>query len=577
MIASWNYETNITDGNLAVKLKVSNQASEAKKKLSEKIKLFPWRELKDKDAKRQFFLLSNIWENSLPSKQYKEFDNIVNQMKNIYSSGILCDPKNMKRCDSAVQLELWDIIPKSRNPKFLLNIWKQWRKVTGKKMKQFYPRYVELGNIASKLNNFPDKSVMWLQQYETKNFQQDIENLWRKLKPLFLQIHAYVRGKLNKKYGDAVVSKDGPIPAHLVGDMWAASWENIADFTLPFPGKKLPDATAALVAQKYDALKMFKLAESSFMSMNMSAMPKLFWKNSLMVKPTNREVDCESNAWEFSDGKDFRVKVCTEINSESLETIHHEMSHVEYDFQLKDLPAILRDGTNPGFHEGIADVMGLSVLTPGHLQKIKLLKKYTPDKEASLNHLYRMSLEKVAFLPYTYIMDLWRWDIFRGKTTKNHYNCQWWKLVEEYQGIEPPVDRSEEDLDPVSQYHVAADYDYLRYFVGLIIQFEFHRSLCIEAGEFQPKNPKSKPLHECDITASKKAGNLFKSVMKMSGSKPWLDAMKLLTGEAKLSSSGILDYFKPLEDWLTAESKRNKEFIGWKKSRKRCLQTRRKN
>ncbi|XP_033225855.1 angiotensin-converting enzyme-like [Belonocnema kinseyi] len=567
-IASWNYETNITDTNLAFKLKVSNQASDFRKRLWAKVKIFPWKELRDEDAKRQFFFFSNIWENSLPSKKFKEYDYIINLMKTIYSTAKICDQENSKNCGLSLQPELLDLMAKSRDPEQLLYIWEKWREVTGKKIRRFYPRYVELSNMASKLNHFTDKSDMWLQQYETENFQEDIETLLKDLRPFYLQIHAYVRSQLRMKYGDDVVSKDGPIPAHLLGNMWAETWENIADFTLPFPGKNLADPTPDMVAQGYTGLKILKLVESSFLSMNMSEMPELFWKNSLIEKPTDREVVCHSSAWDFSDGKDYRLKVCAEINAAFLETAHHEMSHVQYFLQFKDLPVVYRNVANPGFGEGVADVLGLSVSTPDHLQKIKLLENSTSDEKAFLNHLYRKSLEKVVILPYAYIMDLWRYDIFRGKTSKHQYNCEWWKLVEKYQGIEPPVDRSEEDFDQGSKYHIAADGEYLKYFVGYVIHFQFHRSLCIVAGEYDPENPEKKPLYKCDITGSKKAGNLFKSMMEIGASKPWQDAMEVLTGQRKMSISGILDYFKPLQDWLTAENKKNDEYIGWEKSSK---------
>lgn len=59
-------------------------------------------------------------------------------------------------------------------------------------------------------------------------------------------------------------------------------------------------------------------------------------------------------------------------------------------------------------------------------------------------------------------MDLWRWDIFAGKTKSDDYNCKWWELREKYQGVEPPVDRSEEDFDPAAKYHIVSNVPYLR-------------------------------------------------------------------------------------------------------------------
>ncbi|XP_033225312.1 angiotensin-converting enzyme-like isoform X2 [Belonocnema kinseyi] len=574
VLASWKYDSNLTDENLAEKINISSQAATYRKKLWEEVKAFPWKELQDEDAKRQFSKFSIIGEAALPEELFEEYANITSQMSKIYSTAKICELNNPKKCDLSLEPQITELVAKSRDPELLKHIWIEWRKNVGEKMKPFFPRYVELGNLAAKLNDYGDKSEAWLHQYEAEDFQEQIESLWQELKPLYLQIHAYVRAQLRKKYGDDVVSKDGPIPAHLLGNMWAQSWDNVADFTLPFPGKNLPNPTEAMVAQGYNPTKIFQLAESCFVSMNMSAMPELFWKNSILEKPTDREIVCHASAWDFFDGQDFRIKQCTVNNADSLETAHHEMGHIQYFLQYKDQPTVYKEGANPGFHEAVGDVMSLSVSTPAHLQKIKLLENYTTDDEASLNHLYLKGLEKVVFLPFAYIMDLWRWDIFRGEVTPDQYNCYWWKLAEEFQGIEPPIDRTEEDFDAASKYHIISDVEYLRYYVSFVVQFQFHRSLCIEAGEYNPEDPNTKPLHECDITDSKKAGNLMKSMLKLGSSKPWQDAMEVLTGQRKMCSSGLLDYFKPLLDWLTAENQKTNEYIGWKNTSKRCVQTR---
>lgn len=64
-------------------------------------------------------------------------------------------------------------------------------------------------------------------------------------------------------------------------------------------------------------------------------------------------------------------------------------------------------------------------------------------------------------------MDQWRWDVFSGKISPAEYNCKWWQLRNDIQGIEPPVDRSEEDFDPASKYHIIANVPYVRYVISL--------------------------------------------------------------------------------------------------------------
>lgn len=74
-----------------------------------------------------------------------------------------------------------------------------------------------------------------------------------------------------------------------------------------------------------------------------------------------------------------RIKQCTRVTMSQLYTVHHEMGHVQYYLQYKDLPVTLRRGANPGFHEAIGDVLALSVSTPAHLHKIGLLDHVTND------------------------------------------------------------------------------------------------------------------------------------------------------------------------------------------------------
>ena len=43
--------------------------------------------------------------------------------------------------------------------------------------------------------------------------------------------------------------------------------------------------------------------------------------------------------------------MCTDITMEDLITIHHEMGHVQYYLQYKDLPVAFRRGANPGLEK----------------------------------------------------------------------------------------------------------------------------------------------------------------------------------------------------------------------------------
>lgn len=573
-LADWDYASNLTSENLANKLNTSTEAAQYFKSAWKKVNEYPWSDIKDTNVRRQFKKFSVLGRSALPEDSYQEYEKIVSDMENIYSTAKICDYKNRSKCDLALEPELTEILMKSHDPEELKYIWVEWRKATGEKMKPLYERYVELSNLAATLNNYSDNAAYWLKDYEADDFPEQIEALWQQLKPLYLQLHAYVRRELRKKYGEDIVSKDGPIPAHLLGNMWAQTWANVAEFAIPYPGKQMPDVTNAMIKQGYNATTIFRVAEDFFTSINLTAMPDLFWERSILEKPKDRELICHASAWDFYDGKDFRIKQCTRVNMEDLLTAHHEMGHVEYFLQYKNQPNIFKEGANPGFHEAVGDVISLSASTPSHLKTIKLLDDDSTDMETNINHLFLKGLEKIVFLPFAYMMDKWRWNVFQGRVTPDNYNCNWWDLAEEFQGIEPPVDRSEDDFDPGAKYHIIADVEYLRYFVSFVVQFQFHKALCTEAKQYDPQNPNSKLLHECDIYNNKAAGNLLKSMLELGASKPWQDAMEKITGQKNMDSAGLLEYFKPLTDWLTEENKKTNEYIGWKPRARQCVQTR---
>jgi len=184
------------------------------------------------------------------------------------------------------------------------------------------------------------------------------------------------------------------------------------------------------------------------------------------------------------------------------------------------------------------------------------------DYETSINYLFNTALQKIVFLPFGYVMDKWRWDVFDDTIDTTQYNSHWWKLRETIQGIKSPVERSENDFDPGSKYHIPANVPYIRYFVSHVIQFQFYRSLCIEAGQYDPEDPSS-VLHNCDFYRSKAAGAKLASLLSMGSSKPWPEAMEKITGQQRMDASALRQYFKPLEDWLKAKNKEMGETPGW--------------
>lgn len=458
--------------------------------------------------------------------------------------------------------DLTDIMTNTRDYTVLKDAWKGWRDVSGKNMKKQYEDFVSLMNTAIKAGGqYVDMGDYYRSWYEDPNFETDVRNLYEELRPLYTQLHAYVRRKLREYYKDETFPDSGHIPAHLFGNMWAQSWSNIYDILEPYPGMGRESLTNEMERQNYNVTYMYQVAEEFFESIGLEPMPASFWTNSMLVKPNDRDVVCHASAWDFNNGTDFRIKQCTTVTEDQLLTVHHEMGHVQYYIEYKPQPVLFRGGANPGFHEGVADIVSLSFQTPEHLKEIGLLDQLPNGTEGDINFLFQMALDKVAFLPFGYLIDQWRWSVFRGDTTPDKYNRDWWNLRCNYQGISPPVARSDDDFDPGAKYHIPGNTPYIRYFVSFVVQFQWYKALCNVSGY-------DGPLHRCDIYRNAAAGQRLREMLQMGKSEPWGVAMRTLTrgtpGETdKMSAAPLLEYFTPLLEWLQNENTRNGEKASW--------------
>ncbi|XP_062548667.1 angiotensin-converting enzyme-like [Armigeres subalbatus] len=566
--AAWAYGSNLTEFNQQQKIAASTEFAEVAKSVARELQQFDYGSFRNKDLKRRFQKLTVLDKAALPEDKYKELLGAVARMESNYAKVKICSYKDRSDCSLSIDPEITEIIGTSRDPEELKYYWLEWFNKAGKPTKPDFQKYLELTKEVAKLNGYDNGADLWLKEYDDPTFEQQVENVITQIKPLYEQIHAYVRFKLREKYGPEVVSETGPIPIHLLGNLWGQVWENIADFTTPFPEKKLLDVTKEMNKQGYTQLKMFQMGDDFFQSLNMTKLPQDFWDKSILVKPTDgRNLVCHASAWDFFATDDVRIKQCTRINMREFLVVHHELGHIQYYLQYQHQPIEYRGGANPGFHEAVGDLLSLSVSTPKHLKKVGLLKDYEEDDQMKINQFYRSGVTKFVFLPFAYTMDKYRWSLFRGEIQPHEYNCRFWQLRSQFSGVEPPVRRTEDDLDAPAKYHVSADVEYLRYFVSYVIQFQFHRAACRLAGQYVPGDPE-KTLNNCDIHESVEAGNKIKEMLSLGSSKPWPDAMEILTGERKMSADAILEYFQPLYEWLVEENKFLGAHVGWTASDK---------
>lgn len=487
--------------------------------------------------------------------EQKELTQIVASLEGMYGRGKYCPagkPPDDPACKSLTDLE--PVLATSRNAADLLDAWRGWHSISPP-MKPKYQRFVELGNKGARELGYKDLGAFWRSNYDMSadEFSAELDRLWTQVRPLYEALHAHVRASLAKQYGaSAGVSAEGPIPAHLLGNMWAQSWGNIYPLVgVPAKGAGY-DLTALLKAKKTDPLGMVRYGEGFFSSLGFDKFPQTFWERSLFTKPRDREVVCHASAWDVDSDQDIRIKMCIAITGEDFVTIHHELGHNIYQRAYRTQPFIYRNSANDGFHEAIGDAIALSV-TPTYLVKLGLLQK-APGPDGDLEFLMRQALDKVAFLPFGLVVDQWRWKVFSGEVAPDHYNSAWWELRRKYQGVAEPLARSEADFDPGAKYHVPANTPYARYFLAHILQFQFHRAMCREAGY-------TGPLHACSVYDNKAVGAKLAKMLEMGQSRPWPDALEALTGERKMDATAMLDYFAPLKTWLDEQNKGRK--IGW--------------
>ncbi len=483
---------------------------------------------------------------------------ISTELESIYGKGKYCSPKLLgkgedPKSDCLTVDEINRLLGKQRDHDLLLEAWRGWHTISPP-MRAMYGELVTLGNEGARELGFRDMAEIWKGGYDMSDadFEREADRLWQLVRPLYEKLHCFARARLAKQYG-AHVDKKQPIPAHLLGNLWAQEWQNLYPMMEPYPGRGTVDLDRAIQQKKYDAVKMVKLGEQFFTSLGMQPLPKTFWERSLLVKPKDREVVCHASAWDLGFSGDIRIKMCIRPEYDDLMTIHHELGHDYYYMQYGGLPPLFQSGANDGFHEGIGDTLVLS-MTPGYLKQIGILDAAPDDPKSDLNALMRRALEAIAFLPFGKVVDEWRWRVFDGRTAPADYNKSWWELRRKYQGIAPAVPRSEADFDPGAKYHVPANVPYTRYFIARILQYQFHRALCRAAGH-------QGPLYKCSIYGSKEAGNKLMAMLRLGASKPWPDALAELSGERTMDASAIIDYYAPLAAWLDEQNKG--EVCGW--------------
>uniref|UniRef100_A0A8D0EAX9 Angiotensin-converting enzyme n=1 Tax=Salvator merianae TaxID=96440 RepID=A0A8D0EAX9_SALMN len=552
-LASWNYNTNITEENAKMMNEADSRWSDFYKQASQNASTFNVDEISSDTIKLQLIFLQDKGSSVLPPEKYNHLNDILNQMSTIYSTETVCKPADPSTC-LPLEPGLDEIMSGSTDYLERLWAWQGWRAVVGEKMRPLYEDYVELKNEVAKKNGYSDYGDYWRGNYKVefpKEYQYssdelitDVETTFEQIRPLYEQLHAYVRHNLHNVYGPEHISPTGCLPAHLLGDMWGRFWTNLYPLMIPYPDKPNIDVSAEMVQQKWSVRDIFEAAEKFFVSVGLYEMTEGFWNNSMLEEPNDgRKVVCHPTAWDLGR-KDYRIKMCTKVTMDDFLTAHHEMGHIEYDMAYSNLSYLLRSGANEGFHEAVGEIMSLSAATPKHLKSLGLLgPTFQEDEETSINFLLKQALTIVGTMPFTYMLEKWRWMVFSGKIPKEQWIEKWWDMKRKIVGVVEPVPHDETYCDPAALFHVANDYSFIRYYTRTIYQFQFQEALCKAANH-------TDELYKCDITNSTAAGEKLRNMLALGRSRPWTEALQSVTGEKKMNAAPLLHYFEPLYSWL---------------------------
>jgi peptidyl-dipeptidase A len=546
--AQWINNTYITDDTDAVAARIGAQGTEMSVRLATEAARYMNVPGLSFDTKRKLDFLRGGLVLPAPTTEgaAQKLNDIATRLNSAYGKG-KGTLKGKEINGSDIEAEMGT----NRNPDELAEMWKSWNDQVGSPMKDDYAQMVAIANKGAQELGYADLGAMWRSQYDMKpdEFAALTDKLWAQVKPLYDELHCYTRTKLNETYGDSVQAKTGPIRADLLGNMWAQEWGDIYDIVAPKGAGELGyDIGAQLKTKGYDPLKMVKTGEAFFSSLGFAPLPETFWSRSQITKPADREVVCHASAWDVDNKDDLRIKMCTKVNSGDFVTIHHELGHNYYQRAYNKQPYLYLNSANDGFHEAIGDMIALSI-TPDYLVKIGLLDAaQVPGADKDTGLLLRQAMDKVAFLPFGLLVDRWRWDVFAGKTGKDGYNKLWTDLRLKYQGITPPVPRSEANFDAGAKYHIPGNTPYTRYFLARILQFQFYKAAC-DIAKWKG------PLHRCTFYGNKDVGARLNAMLEMGASKPWPDALQAFTGKREIDGTAMIAYFKPLMTWLKKENK----------------------
>ena len=434
--------------------------------------------------------------------------------------------------------EIQEILTTSTDLKERQKVW-EVSKQAGPALKPGLIKLQSLRNKMAQEMGFSSFFTLEVSDYgmSTQEMMKLLDNTIEQVKPLYQQLHYYAKVKLAQKFKQPVPKK---IPAHWIGNRWAQEWPGIVE------GVDLDQ----YVKDKSPEW-IVKQAEKFYVSLGMPPLPATFWtKSDLYELPagSSRIKNTHASAWHINLDQDVRSLMSVRSNFEWLQTTHHELGHIYYflAYSNPNVPLSLREGANRAFHEAIGDLIGIAARQVPYLKEIGVMPKDAKIDNTKL--LLDEAMESIIFIPWSAgVMSHWEHDFYEENLPSNEYNARWWKYAGEFQGVEPPTARGEEFCDAATKTHINDDpAGYYDYSLAFLIKYQLHMYIA--------KNILKQDPHNCNYYGNKEVGKWLTDILKLGETRDWREVIKEKTGE-DISPRAMLEYFKPVSDYLKKENK----------------------
>ncbi len=437
-----------------------------------------------------------------------------------------------------------DMLKKETDINKRLVAWESSKEI-GKSLKPGLVNLRDLRNKTVQALGYHDYFTYQVSDYGMKSdeMMQTMDRLMEELRPLYRELHTWMRYEMAKKYGVSTVPDY--LPAHWLPNRWGQDWSSAVNVE----GINL-DSILKTKSPEW----IVKEGEKLYTSLGFPALPQTFWQKSSLY-PYRADSSVKKNnhasAWHMDLNNDVRSLMSVEANSEWFETANHELGHIYYylTYTNKEVPPLLRGGANRAYHEAIGTMMGLAAMQKPYLAGRGLIDANV--KTDSIQALLKEALNSVVFIFFSSgTMSNFEKELYVDNLAPDKFNTRWWELAKKYQGIEPPSARNEEYCDAATKTHINDDpAQYYDYALSYVILYQLHNHI---AKNILYQDPRATNYYD-----QKGIGEFMQKIMQPGASKDWRKVLKESTGD-ELNGKAMLEYFQPLVNWLKEQNKGRK-------------------